>query len=109
MLNDTLVLACFGLLATIAVTTSILILARGRFYHSLKPDSRPRRWVLFSLLFLFGVFLVWFPIWYLWPHSLVARVLLFLFSVTFFCVGMSLKWFGPFIDRVIKRSGRPLR
>src|SRR5215469_15642680 len=33
------------------------------------PDARPRRWVLISMLVLFLIFLVWFPLWMTWPHA----------------------------------------
>lgn len=96
-------------LAVLAVSVSIHILLRGRLYHYLKPASRPRRWVLFSLLVLVGVFLAWFPVWSLWPRSRVSWVLTLVFGVTFFVITMALKWFSPLIDRAIKRRGWPLR
>lgn len=106
---DAAVLALLVLLAVFAVSLSILVLRRGRFYHSLNPNSRPRRWVLFSLLFLLAVFTMWFPIWFLWPQALVSRVLTVLFGIAFFVVGMTLKWFSGLVDWFIKRRGGPLR
>lgn len=97
------------ILAVLTVTVSSQILLRGRFYHWLKPENRPRRWVLLSLLSLFGVFLLWFIVWSLWPHTLIARALTLLFGLTFFSVGMALKWFTPLIDRAITRRGKQLR
>jgi hypothetical protein len=111
-MNVTLVLTILtGLivLAVLAVSTSVLVLLRGRFYHWLKPANRPRRWVMFSMLILFGVFLLWLALWTFLPQTIVARVALFVFGVTFFVVGMALKWFTPLVDRAVKRRGWPLR
>ena len=60
---DVVILLFLALLAISAVSVSILLLRRGRLYHHLLPESRPRRWVLFSILFLLAIFIVWFPIW----------------------------------------------
>jgi hypothetical protein len=88
---------------------SASILLRGKLYHRLKPEARPRRWVLISLLFLFAVFALWFPVWITWPNALVSRVLLALFGITFFLVGMTLKWWTPLVDSYVKRKGWQLR
>lgn len=103
------ILCIFAVLAAAAVFTSVVILRRGWLYHSLKPDARPRRWVLFSMLTVFGIFLVWFPVWFQWPQAWISRVLTLLFGATFFVVGMSLKWFSGLVDWLVKRAGRPLR
>jgi MFS family permease len=92
-----------------AVVLSILILRRGRLYHRLRPEARPRRWILISLLFLFAVFAIWFPVWMKWPNALISRLLLGLFGVTFFGVGMTIKWLTPLVDSYVKRRGWPLR
>src|SRR5215470_4554735 len=92
-----------------AVIVSILLLQRGKLYHRLSPEARPRRWVLISLLFLFVVFLVWFPIWIIWPKLLISRFLTLLFAITFAAVGLSLKWLGGLIGWLVERKGRQLR
>src|SRR5579864_160026 len=98
----------FGLGMT-AVVVSVLILRRGKFYDQLKPESRPRRWVLFLILILFAVFIVWTPIWAIWPHAFISRALTALFGITFFVVGITFKWLSPLVDMFIKRKGWPLR
>ena len=112
MLSQTatlLVLALMVGLAITAVTLSIVILRRGKLYHRLKPETRPRRWVLISLLVLFAVFLVWFPVWMTWPHALLSRLFTLLFGLTFFVVGIAFKRFSVLVDKYIQRKGWPLR
>ena len=92
-----------------AVVLSIIILRRGNLYHRLRPEARPRRWILISLLFLFAVFVIWFPVWMTWPNALISRLLLGLFGVTFFLVSMTIKWLTPLVDSYVKRRGWPLR
>lgn len=92
-----------------AIVTSIIILRKGKLYHSLKPESRPRRWVLFACLILFGVWIVAFPLWLIWPHALAARVLLMIFALTFFVVGVTMRWFSGLVDWYYERRGWPLR
>jgi len=98
----------FGL-GIAAVVLSIIILRRGKLYYRLRPEARPRRWVLILLLFVFAAFLIWFPVWMTWPEAPVSRVLLGLFGVAFFSVGMTIKWLAPFVDSFVKRRGWPLR
>src|ERR1700676_1795713 len=88
-----------------AVSLSIAIPRRGKLYRGLEPEARPRRWVLMAVLTLMAVFLLWFPVWMLWPHSLVGRVLTLLFGVTFFLVGMTRKWFSGFGAGSVNRRG----
>jgi hypothetical protein len=92
-----------------AVVLSIIILRRGKLYHRLRPDVRPRRWILISLLFLFAVFVIWFPVWMTWPNALISRLLLGLFGVTFLLVALTIKWLTPLVDSYVKRRGWPLR
>ena len=92
-----------------AVLLSIIILLRGKLYHRLRPEARPRRWILISLLFLFTVFVIWFPVWMTWPNALISRLLLGLFGVTFFLVATTIKWLTPIVDSYVKRRGWPLR
>ena len=106
---DAAALSALVVLGVSAVSVSVLMLRKGRFYKSLNPSSRPRRWVLLSLLFLLAVFVLWFPIWTLWPHTVLARVLTVLFGLTFFVVTMTLKWFSSLVDWFIERRGWPLR
>jgi hypothetical protein len=89
--------------------TSISVLRRGRVYQWLRPELRPRRWVLILLLIDFAVFCAWFPVWIVWPHALISRALLLVFCVVFFVVGMTLRWFSPFVDRLMKKAGWQLR
>ena len=101
-----------GLLAALAIAVvwlSVTILLRGKLYSRLKPDARPRRWVLISLLVLFGIFVIWFPVWMMWPNALISRLLLGLFGVSFFVVGMTIKWLRPLVDAYVQRKGWPLR
>ena len=104
-----IVLSLVVRLGTAAVVLSIIILRRGKLYHRLSPEARPRRWVLSSLLVLFVVFAIWFPVWMTWPNALISRLLLGLFGVTFFVVGMTLKWLTPLVDAYVKRRGWQLR
>jgi O-antigen/teichoic acid export membrane protein len=92
-----------------AVMLSIIILRRDKLYHQLRPEARPRRWILILLLFLFAVFVAWFPVWMTWPNALISRILLGLFGVTFFVVAMIIKWLTPLVDSYVKRRGWPLR
>jgi hypothetical protein len=92
-----------------AAVLSIIILRRGKLYHRLNPEARPRRWVLISMLVLFAVFITWFPVWMTWPHTLISRILTGLFAVTFFVVGLTYKWLEGLVDAYIKRKGWPLR
>src|SRR5215469_1400696 len=96
MLSDTgatIVLALLGWLGVSAAAVSISILRRGKLYRRMNPETRPRRWVLISLLFLFAVFIVWFPVWIRWPHALISRVLTGLFGIAFAVVGLTIKRF----------------
>jgi hypothetical protein len=65
--------------------------------------------VLISLLTLFFIFAVWFPVWITWPHALLSRFLTIVFGLTFLVVGLTTKWFTPLVDEYFKRKGWPLR
>ena len=96
-----------------AITTIIfvcvqLLLRRG-LYHRIKPESRPRRWAVFSFLILLVSFAVWFPIWILWQHSLLARILLVIFTVVFGLVVLGYRNFARLIDSAVEKKGWPLR
>ena len=101
--------ASIALLLVCALSTSISVLRRGRVYHWLRPESRPRRWVLILLLIDFAVFCAWLPVWMIWPHALVSRALTLLFAITFFVVGLTIKWFAPSVDRLVEKAGWQLR
>jgi hypothetical protein len=92
-----------------AAATAIAILRKGGLYHRLKPEARPRRWVLFLCPILFGVFWVCFPVWVIWPQAFISRVLLLIFALTFAVVGLALKRFHWLVDWYCKRRGWPLR
>lgn len=97
------------LLAVTSVGASLNILMRGALYRRLKPRSRPRRWVLLVLLVMFGAFAVWFPVWMLWPHSIIAKALTLVFGVVFGLGGLMLRWFGGLVDMLYERKGWQLR
>jgi len=103
LLGSLLILA----IASVAVTLNVLL--RGRIYQRLRPQSRPRRWVLLSTLLVFTAFAAWFPVWVSWPQSVIAKILTVVFGLVFFFVGITLKWFTPLVDRYVQRKGWPLK
>ena len=111
MLSPTVitVLGLLVVLGVVALGLSIAMLRRRKLYQRLSPEARPRRWVLISLLVLFTVFIVWFPVWMTWPDTLISRILL---GPTFGVVGLTLKWLSPLVDGYIRRrvghSGEPI-
>jgi hypothetical protein len=109
--DDVLKVAFLVLLVSVAMifSVSVNILKRGRLYHQVKPESRPRRWVVFSMLSLLAIFLLGFPIWMIWPHALFSKILTLAFGVTYFVVGLTLKWFSGLVDFFIEKMGWPLR
>ena len=104
-----LLLLGFILLALGTVVASVNILTRGSVYRRIKPQSRPRRWVLYLLLIMFGAFALWFPVWFLWPQSSAAKVLTLVFASTLGIGGLTLKWLRPFVDAIYERNGWELR
>jgi hypothetical protein len=104
-----LLLGSLAILAVASVAVALNVLLRGKIYQHLRPESRPRRWVLVFMLLLFTVFAVWFSVWMSWPHSLLARLLTIVFAFVFFIVGMTMKWFIPSVDRYVQGKGWPLR
>lgn len=107
--NAPTVIVALGLLAICTVWTSISVLRHGRVYRWLRPERRPRRWVVIALLQLFTVFSVWFPVLISWPQAFISRLLLLFFAIDFFVTGMTVKWFTPAIDRLVQRRGWQLR
>jgi len=94
-----------------AIFTSILVLRRGRYYHSLKPMSRPRRWVLIALLwFLSCCWLIGLPVSIFWPDSMLFRLCTALFFFPF-CIFVLVMRFGldMVLDRYIQKRGLRLR
>jgi drug/metabolite transporter (DMT)-like permease len=102
-------LAGLLLLALAAIGASVNILLRGSLFKRLKPESRPRRWVLVALLLLFAVFAIWFPVWVTWPNSLVAKALTLTFGIVFGVIGMTLRWFTGAVDLFVVKRGWRLR
>ena len=92
-----------------AVVLSIMILSRGKLYERLSPETRPRRWILISVLVLFAIFVIAFSVWMMWPDALVSRVLLGAFGVAFFLVGFTIRLLTPQVDAYVKRKGWQLR
>jgi quinol-cytochrome oxidoreductase complex cytochrome b subunit len=106
---DMVILGGLLALAVAAVWASLDILFKGPLYHRIKPASRPRRWVLIVLLVMFAAFIVWIPIWAIWPHTLISKVSTILFGVAF-CGGLLvLRNFSWLVDLIYKRKGWPLR
>jgi len=92
-----------------AVVLSIMILSRGKFYQRLSPETRPRRWVLISVLVLFAIFVISISVWAMWPDALVSRVLLGVFGVAFFVVGLTIRLLTEQVDAYVERRGWQLR
>ena len=105
----TALLAVLAILAICTVWTSVSVLRRGSVYQWLRPERRPRRWVLIALMQLFAVFCIWFPVWIAWPHARISRVLLILFGCDFALTGITLKWLVPLVDYLMIRWGWDLR
>lgn len=94
-----------------AVVTSVRILYRGRYYRHLKPKSRPRRWVLFALLWLLAFcLLLWLPVSKLWPGSALERICTVVLLLPF-CLFATVMRFGldRYVDRYIEKRGYRLR
>ncbi len=102
-------LAGLLLLSVAAIGASVNILLRGSIYKRLKPESRPRRWVLMALMMLFAVFAIWFPVWISWPNSLIAKALTLTFAIVLGIVGLTLRWFTGAVDVFVVSRGWPLR
>ena len=110
MLSVTIIVLLLLVATGICVAAiSVAILWKGTLYHRIKPEARPRRWVLISSLGLFAIFIVWFPVWITWPHAVISRALTLLFGLSFGVFGLTFKWFAPLVDTYIKRKGWPLR
>jgi hypothetical protein len=75
-----LVIACLGLLAVLVTVASILILSGGKVYHKIPQKSRPRRWFVAIFFSYFVVFCIWFPVWFLFPRSIISHIVSFIFA-----------------------------
>src|ERR1700682_1266797 len=103
--NGTLiVLVVFIVVGIVAVWLSIMILRRGKLHQRIKPEARPRRWVLILLFALFAVFLIWFPVWMIWPHASVSRFLGLPFGIVFASFALASR-FPSLIDSYVERKG----
>ena len=74
-----LVVAFLSLLAVCVTVASILILSGGKLYHKIPAKSRPRRWVVAIFFSYFVVFCLWFPAWFLYPRSVISKLLSVIF------------------------------
>jgi len=92
-----------------AILLSIRLLLKGRLYKRISPKSRPRRWVLYSVLVLSTCFAIWFPVWMIWPSALISRLLTLLFGLTFVLALVAFRVFPGFIDAYVQRKGWPLK
>jgi archaellum biogenesis protein FlaJ (TadC family) len=104
MNNPTIIAGAFLIvlaIASVSVATNILL--RGKIWRSLKPESRPRRWILILLLASLGMTFIWLPVFVIWPHTLFSRVLTIAWVVLFAGTGLSLKWLSGLIGMVYKR------
>ena len=99
----------FVIILVVAVYVSVNILFRGRIWHWLKPDSRPRRWVLICLLASLGTFLIWLSVFVFYPKSLTSRLLTLIFGVVWVGTMFALKWLAGIVDWIYERKGWPLR
>jgi len=97
------------LLAMVSVSVSINILLRGRIWRSLKPASRPRRWVLILLLVSLAVTVVWLPVFITWPHTAIAKGLSCVWVFVFAGTCLTMKWLAGIFDLLYERRGWPLR
>ena len=88
----------------------LILLRKGPLYRSIKPTSRPRRWVLFLLLYLVVCVAGWLGVSALWPDSIPARIGLAFFVIPLALFGILTKWgLTPIVDKWIERRGWPLR
>lgn len=100
-----------AILAVASIAASLDILFRGELYRSLKPNSRPRRWVMVVLLLSLATTFVWLPVFLMWPHAVITRVLTVFWGTIFFSVTLTLRfeWLSGAVDQWITRRGWQLR
>jgi uncharacterized membrane protein len=65
--------------------------------------------VLISVLVLFAIFVISISVWAMWPDALVSRVLLGVFGVAFFVVGLTIRLLTEQVDAYVERRGWQLR
>ena len=99
-------LFCIG---SAAVVVSVDILRKGKLYQSLRPEARPRRWVLIWLLVPLAVCVVYVPIQLIWPDTWTSRILLRVLGIVFLAVLCTLRFLWWLVDWYYKRKGWPLR
>lgn len=92
------------------MTAVLILLRKGPLYRSLKPTSRPRRWVLFLLLYLVVCVAAWLDVSALWPDCIPARIGFASFVIPLALFGILMRWgLTPIVDKWIERRGWPLR
>jgi hypothetical protein len=99
------------LLTVVSVAVSINILLRGRIWRRLKPNTRPRRWVLIWLLVSLFLTFVWLPVFVARPGSQLAKVLTIVWAIVFIGMGLVFKLplLASTVDMIFERKGWPLR
>ncbi len=65
--------------------------------------------MLILLLASLATTAVWLPVFFLWPHTLIAKALTSLWGLTFVGTCLILKWLAGFVDLFYERRGWPLR
>ena len=65
--------------------------------------------MLISVLVLFAIFVISISVWAMWPDALVSRVLLGVFGVAFFVVGLTIRLLTEQVDAYVERRGWQLR
>lgn len=98
-----------AVLAVCTVWTSMSILCRKRVYDWLRPETRPRRWVLIVLMQLFAIFCILLLVGFIFRDTWITQILFFLFAIDFAMTLMTLKWFAPLMDRFVTHRGWDLR
>jgi predicted lysophospholipase L1 biosynthesis ABC-type transport system permease subunit len=61
------------------------------------------------VLALFAIFVISISVWAMWPDALVSRVLLGVFGVAFFVVGLTIRLLTEQVDAYVERRGWRLR
>jgi hypothetical protein len=86
------------------MTALLILLRKGPLYRSLNPTSRPRRWVLFLLLYLVVCVAGWLGVSALCPDSISARIGLAFLVIPLALFGILMKWgLTHIVDKWIER------
>ena len=110
--NATVAVLIFLLsLTLVSVAVAINILLRGRIWRCLKPESRPRRWVLIWLLISLFLTFVWLPVFVARPYTQLAKALTVVWAIVFIGMGLVFKLplLSSTVDMIFERKGWPLR